>query len=1221
MRYLNKIVFINSAHVPYAEIKLDGNVHFIGTQGVGKSTLLRAILFFYNANKSRLGIGTSQRKFDEFYLPYPDSYIIYEVMRENGPFCVLLANRQGRAAYRIIDCAYQRDHYIQSDGSALYEWGKISQRIGAHVFKSNTIRQYETFLNILYGNTAQVEKDLRRFCLLESSRYQHVPRIIQNIFLNQSLESRAIKDTIIDSMEFTDEGIDLNSYRKHVKEFRQKYEDVWKWYKKEGKNGRVKVRDDADRVMDRYGSYESSRRDVSTLSGQMRYALRRDEEALPALQEDSRRAQDELARQRRLMGEEEAKYTAERDKISREEGVLKDKLKETEQKRKHYEEIHIEDIARRMQTETERKMTAENLEIQERALTDKQLDITTKYDKLRVELDRYLLQLQTDAQQRKAELDHRRAQEAERQREACQQGIEQARSRYAEQLEVLQEEKNELLRRKGDLQTQYVKVDQTNPQAVAMQELAAEITRLKEEQAELMTAVSESQRQIDHLTADTTLSVSEAKNRCEADVMQITHRIEAAEEALQQTEALLKRQEGSLIEWLEQYVDGWENTLGRVLDEGNVLYNNALYPKLSANASAHTLCGVELQFDQIDREVRTPEMVRQEAERQTECIASLKKEATARRQQLTDEVTALEAKPQATLKRLRMDKINKDARLNLLPQLMDEARKRYALAERDLAEWRAQQKEQLKEQQFRVGEQLTEWERRKTQLGDVFNKERARIEKEADRQMKAWNVTYRIQAEQIEKEYREAEIKAEQQKKEWAEALDKELRGNGVDTDRLADIRRQAEEVRRELRFIEEHRRDYMWWQRDKEEYFDLEPSRQERLKLVRTTLNELKNKYELRRQKLAQALAKSQDEVNLLKAQCDKLAQAIQHVKAFVDSNSGALPILVDAREKATQKPLDDILEELRNKLQAQQSLFDSFKGAVQMFKANFSAQNYFNFRTELNSDEDYMEYAAELHEFISNQKIEEYRVRTSQDYAYLIQRISREVGDQLTHRGQITATIHDINRDFRENNFTGVIKDIELRDQPSNDPMMNSLLNIKTFNDENLFNIGQVNLFSDEKAVAETNSRAVALLMSLMDRMDAEPKRDRVTLADTFKLEFKVRENDNDTDWVEKLSNVGSDGTDILVKAMVNIMLINVFKRKASHKFGDFKLHCMMDEIGKLHPNNVEGILDFANKRNIYLINSSPTTYNAEAYRYTYTLSKDANNQTVVRTLLTVR
>ena len=47
MKYLNKIIFINSANIPYAEISVDGNVHFTGTQGVGKSTVLRALLFFY----------------------------------------------------------------------------------------------------------------------------------------------------------------------------------------------------------------------------------------------------------------------------------------------------------------------------------------------------------------------------------------------------------------------------------------------------------------------------------------------------------------------------------------------------------------------------------------------------------------------------------------------------------------------------------------------------------------------------------------------------------------------------------------------------------------------------------------------------------------------------------------------------------------------------------------------------------------------------------------------------------------------------------------------------------------------------------------------------------------------------------------------------------------------------------------------------------------------
>ena len=62
---------------------------------------------------------------------------------------------------------------------------------------------------------------------------------------------------------------------------------------------------------------------------------------------------------------------------------------------------------------------------------------------------------------------------------------------------------------------------------------------------------------------------------------------------------------------------------------------------------------------------------------------------------------------------------------------------------------------------------------------------------------------------------------------------------------------------------------------------------------------------------------------------------------------------------------------------------------------------------------------------------------------------------------------------------------------------------------------------------------------------------------------LRFRIVENGNDTGFIEKIANVGSEGTDILVKAMINIMLLNVFKEGASRKFKDFKLHCMMDEI----------------------------------------------------------
>ena len=87
-----------------------------------------------------------------------------------------------------------------------------------------------------------------------------------------------------------------------------------------------------------------------------------------------------------------------------------------------------------------------------------------------------------------------------------------------------------------------------------------------------------------------------------------------------------------------------------------------------------------------------------------------------------------------------------------------------------------------------------------------------------------------------------------------------------------------------------------------------------------------------------------------------------------------------------------------------------------------------------------------------------------------------------------------------------------------------------------------------------------------------------------------------------------------------MVNIMLINVFKTRASRQNGDFFIHCMMDEIGKLHPNNVSGILKIANDRNIYLINSSPMGFNANIYKYNYLLTKDGKSQTHIKRLVTI-
>ena len=95
---------------------------------------------------------------------------------------------------------------------------------------------------------------------------------------------------------------------------------------------------------------------------------------------------------------------------------------------------------------------------------------------------------------------------------------------------------------------------------------------------------------------------------------------------------------------------------------------------------------------------------------------------------------------------------------------------------------------------------------------------------------------------------------------------------------------------------------------------------------------------------------------------------------------------------------------------------------------------------------------------------------MRTSRQYATIIKRIAKYVSDLSQHKSDIERTILDINRDFRENNYAGVIKDIELRAVESNDHLMQQLLNIKHFDDEHGFDIGQLNLFTDEDNLNRT-------------------------------------------------------------------------------------------------------------------------------------------------------
>ena len=1224
MRYLNKIIFLNSAHFPYAEVKLDGNVHFIGTQGVGKSTLLRALLFFYNADKLRLGIPKEKKSFDAFYFPYPNSYIVYEVMRENGAYCVLALKNQGRVMFRFIDAPFDSKWFINEHKQVYGEWNQIREQVGKKHDISSLVSSYEMYRDIIFGNNRRLElQPFRKYAIVESAKYQNIPRTIQNVFLNTKLDADFIKNTIIRSMSDEDNCIDLNFYREQIKEFEQEYKDVSLWTKKE-KNGEVLVRRMADKVIDAYRTLLNNRRLIGEGRRELNYAERVAQELLPQYRLDIQKSEAECNRVNRLLGEEQEKYGKERDKLSRELGVLDAQLKKTADKRKHYEEIHIEDILQRVEQETIIEDERRRQEAMKAELEKSYQNVVDKYKALLEQLDMDLRAFRNS----KTTLLNEHQAALMTQKEVL---MQEWRKAETETREVFWEKTSSvdemialLVHEETALKIQKAKVAHENPFAREMETNEKEFAEFTARQIQVETEKREVELRIETLRqeAQNELEIAELKYQASLDAPKKQKTDVEAE--IRKIQNLLDKSKGSFSEWLDQNRKGWQENIGKVVDEETILYNDVLNPQLvadssalSSSSSAASLYGVNINLTAVERKFRTPKELKEQLAEKEQLRADIIKQLNDLLNQHEENHKTMKGKYLLQIRKLNESLHAKKAEMQLLPQTEKKLKMQSLELKNSLEKWRSQQLSELEDKQNALVADKVKKEENKRQLEMELQRKLKALQAEHNRQVKQETQTFEVFANDIQTQIEEKQNQMDGRKQELLKAQHDELHGKGMDTQALDAYNKRIAELDAELVFIRKNRDVVAVYRNDKIELFDQESVVRQERKNKAEALAMIEDKFRQRSERLQLQLSVAKTQLDKQQAALKKLEAGLKAVMSF-RSDETLCPLgSNEIGEKITTKDCLAIVEELKRLIYEDSRTLDNFKKQSQQFLGMFSAHNTFHFNVSPVTEEEFIAFASNLCEFVENDKISEYQKRISGRYTDIIFRISKEVGDLTRREGDIGKTINDINHDFEERNFAGVIREIALRPLKTNDQLMLLLLRIRDFAEENQFNMGEMDLFSTESR-QDVNAKAVKYLLAFMKGLLDEPNRRQLQVADTFKLEFRIKENDNDTGWVEKIANVGSDGTDILVKAMVNIMLINVFKEKASKKSGDFKIHCMMDEIGKLHPNNVKGILDFANRRNILLVNSSPTTYNVEDYKYTYLLSKDNRANTKVTQLI---
>ncbi|AMQ01645.1 DNA repair protein [Pedobacter cryoconitis] len=1217
MRYLNKIIFINSANIFYSEISIDGNVHFIGTQGVGKSTTLRAILFFYNADKLKLGIEKGKKSFDEYYFPNDNSFLIYEVMSETGPFTVLAFKAQGRAAFRFIDGPYLKENYINQDNKAM-TWDQIRATLAGTFNYSRKIDRYEEYRDILYGNNKGLPAEFRKYALIESRQYQNLPRTIQNVFLNSKLEAEFIKQTIIMSLNEEDVKIDLDQYALHLQNFQEQLADISKWSEK-NRIGEVVVRTVANNIAALYSKICFLEKDKIEAAQLLIAAHSLLQKSFPVMLKQLENEQVKLAAACKKVAEANQKFQEKKEKITKEIILLDAKLKEAKLKSEDYERQNITLVIQRIAQRIEWENQRNNLQKEQELLSSRFKEITSKYEALTVQLQNRLSDFINSKNAKKNELQHsfytskeelvkqyeKIAIEIEQEKKDVKINIEQAIASHTNLIHEL-----ELRKKEAELKPYF------ETEILQSKRLISDATH-RMQTAEV--DIQDSKRQIESLQKTWDFDITKYDSDYNFQTIKVNERITAARLKIEQTNLILDKSKDSLYTWLHENKPGWEQTIGKVIDQEQVLFQSGLSPKIN-RADNGSFFGVEIDLKEISASVKTIDDYKRESQQFSNQIKKAEDELISLGETRGKEQEKFKKKYQPQIKALK----------DLIALREYESQK--AVFDKDLAsiqleEWNVkaatERKNTIHEIKQEIEKVTQERQLANERLQFLIKQTRTQVEEKRRERENRIALQQKILEEAIlklDKEIQDEEMAISMRKEEIKLQSNNTLKNEGADMVRISTIEKELVTITEELQFIERNRDLVADYNKDKRELFDHVDVFKANKKVSETRLLSEQQRHELVKVKLQEVVDKLKviiDELEGLRKEADedlKEFDSFTGTEVFSRLNHNSSPIKEIIKPS---KRLKILIQELNDISFGLSERLTDLRSAISKFLSNFSYNNVFGFQTNPIENEDYLRFAENLKEFLEEDKIGEYERRTNEHFASLIIQLGKETTALVSKEGIILNVIRQINKDFEERNFAGVIKSINLRLSASANKIVMLLSEIRAFNDENKHTLGKANLFSTDNTEAN-NKKAVSYLKNFAAEI-ATSKTHEINLSDTFELEFKIVENDNDSGWVEKLTNVGSEGTDILVKAMINIMLLNVFKESASKRFKDFRLHCMMDEIGKLHPNNVKGILKFANDRNIVLINSSPTSYNALDYRHTYLLSKDSKSVTTVKKLIT--